>query len=752
VIGRRKQVASVGPTGGPAGSSAAAARVGTPPGARTGAPVLDVDDVSTWFHTPRGVVRAVDGVSLSLRRGRTLGLVGESGCGKSVLSRTIMGLLPASGVERRGRVVYEGQRIDELDPAALRQLWGRQLAMVFQDPMTSLNPVMRIGRQITESLRFHLDMDKGEARETALTLLRSVGIPEPARRLRQYPHELSGGMRQRVVIAIALACGPHLLLADEPTTALDVTVQSQILDLLRDQQRERDMAMILVTHDLGVVAGHTDEVAVMYAGQIVEQAPTPTLFAAMRMPYTAALVRSIPRLDNARHSRLSVIAGRPVRPPLPAGAGPLPRGATAAGRGRAAGAPVPMLVPGGHRRRPRGAGAQPRRPRPPGRDGGDGRRDASRRGRRAGGLMAGSGTAHLRPADESLLRVEHLRVDFPAGGGRHVSAVADVSLDATPGETLGLVGESGCGKSTTARAVIQLPPPTGGRVVFDGHDLTSLRGARLRALRPGFQIVFQDPISSLNPRRTVGDIVAAPLVTWGRGSPAERAAIVDEALDAVGIDPAAARDKRPHEFSGGQCQRICIARTLVLDPKLVICDEPVSALDVSVQAQILNLLEDLKDRYGLTLLFITHDLAVVKNVSDRVAVMYLGKVCEVAPPEVLYETPAHPYTAALVQSIPVPDPAAGARSAPLAAGELPSPLDPPSGCRFRTRCPRAQERCAVEEPVMRAIHVAGGPSGPAAEGGAGGAEERFVACHFPLVGGEAPDGSAAPADAAPADA
>jgi oligopeptide/dipeptide ABC transporter ATP-binding protein len=318
VIGRRKQVASVGPTGGPAGSSAAAARVGTPPGARPGAPVLDVDDVSTWFHTPRGVVRAVDGVSLSLRRGRTLGLVGESGCGKSVLSRTIMGLLPASGVERRGRVVYEGQRIDELDPAALRQLWGRQLAMVFQDPMTSLNPVMRIGRQITESLRFHLDMDKGEARETALTLLRSVGIPEPARRLRQYPHELSGGMRQRVVIAIALACGPHLLLADEPTTALDVTVQSQILDLLRDQQRERDMAMILVTHDLGVVAGHTDEVAVMYAGQIVEQAPTPTLFAAMRMPYTAALVRSIPRLDNARHSRLSVIAGRPpdlVAPP-----------------------------------------------------------------------------------------------------------------------------------------------------------------------------------------------------------------------------------------------------------------------------------------------------------------------------------------------------------------------------------------------------------------------------------------------------
>ncbi|HLM65156.1 MAG TPA: ABC transporter ATP-binding protein [Acidimicrobiales bacterium] len=341
--------------------------------------------------------------------------------------------------------------------------------------------------------------------------------------------------------------------------------------------------------------------------------------------------------------------------------------------------------------------------------------------------MAGSGTAHLRAADEALLRVEHLTVDFPAGGGRRVSAVADVSLDVAPGETLGLVGESGCGKSTTARAIMQLPPPTGGRVLFEGHDLTELHGSRLRALRPGFQIVFQDPISSLNPRRTVGEIVAAPLATWKRGTAAERITVVDEALDAVGIDPDAARGKRPHEFSGGQCQRICIARTLVLDPKLVICDEPVSALDVSVQAQILNLLEDLKGRYGLTLVFITHDLAVVKNVSDRVAVMYLGKVCEVAPPEPLYQTPAHPYTAALVQSIPVPDPTAGARSAPLAAGDLPSPLAPPSGCRFRTRCPRAQERCAVEEPIMRAVD-----------------DGRFVACHFPLVGDEAP--AAAPSD------
>jgi peptide/nickel transport system ATP-binding protein len=335
--------------------------------------------------------------------------------------------------------------------------------------------------------------------------------------------------------------------------------------------------------------------------------------------------------------------------------------------------------------------------------------------------MAGSGTAHLRPDDDMLLRVESLVVEFPAGPGRHVSAVSNVSFDVAERETLGLVGESGCGKSTTARAVIQLPKPTGGKVTFADHELTALSGERLRVVRPQMQIVFQDPISSLNPRRRVGDIVGAPLEIWGRGSEAERRARVDEVLEAVGLDPDVARDKRPHEFSGGQCQRICIARALVLEPQLVICDEPVSALDVSVQAQILNLLEDLKQRYGLTLIFITHDLAVVKNVSDRVAVMYLGKICEVAAPDRLYANPAHPYTAALLSSIPVPDPEAPAGSAELTAGELPSPLAPPSGCRFRTRCPRAQELCAVEEPHTREV-----------------AAGQFVACHFPLVGEQAP--------------
>jgi len=342
--------------------------------------------------------------------------------------------------------------------------------------------------------------------------------------------------------------------------------------------------------------------------------------------------------------------------------------------------------------------------------------------------MAGIGTAHLRPTDDVLLRVEHLVVNFAGGRGRTVSAVADVSFDVAERETLGLVGESGCGKSTAARAVMQLPAPTSGSVLFNGKDLTKYHGEKLRTQRPQIQIVFQDPISSLNPRRTVGDIVGAPLRIWKRGTPEERRAKVDEALDAVGLDPAIARDKRPHEFSGGQCQRICIARALVLEPQLIICDEPVSALDVSVQAQILNLLEDLKERYGLTLVFITHDLAVVKNVSDRVAVMYLGKICELAAPDRLYASPAHPYTAALLSSIPVPDPRVTTLSSGLVPGDLPSPLDPPSGCRFRTRCPRAQERCAVEQPQIREV-----------------ADGQFVACHFPLVGDVAPAAEVQPA-------
>jgi peptide/nickel transport system ATP-binding protein len=332
--------------------------------------------------------------------------------------------------------------------------------------------------------------------------------------------------------------------------------------------------------------------------------------------------------------------------------------------------------------------------------------------------MAGTGTAHLRPETDVLLRVEDLVVEFRAQGGK-VHAVSGISLDLLAGETLGLVGESGCGKSTTGRAVMQLPRPTSGSVRFDGVELTALKGDALRRTRPQLQMIFQDPISSLNPRRRVGDIVAEGLEIWDVGDTESRRAKVDETLDAVGLDPAASRGRRPHEFSGGQCQRISIARAVVTDPKLIICDEPVSSLDVSVQAQILNLLEEMKERYDLTMLFIAHDLAVVKNVSDRVAVMYLGKLCEVGAPDVLFAQPAHPYTAALLAAIPVPEPGASDDDAGVLGGEIPSNLDPPSGCRFRTRCPRAQERCAEEEPQIRNV-------GP----------DQYVACHFPLAPGE----------------
>jgi len=331
--------------------------------------------------------------------------------------------------------------------------------------------------------------------------------------------------------------------------------------------------------------------------------------------------------------------------------------------------------------------------------------------------MAGSGTAHLRAADETLLRVENLVVDFPAGRGRKVSAVSNVSLDIAKGETLGLVGESGCGKSTTGKAIMQLPRPTRGSVVLDGTDLTRLSGEALRRTRPKLQMIFQDPISSLNPRRTVAQIVEEPLKIWGIGTPEERRAKVEEVLTAVGIDPAAAAERRPHEFSGGQCQRISIARAVITDPEIIICDEPVSALDVSVQAQILNLLEDMKERYGLTLVFVAHDLAVVKNVSDRVAVMYLGKMCEIGSPDRIYANPAHPYTSALLSAIPLPDPDADVSAVRHLGGELPSPIDPPSGCRFRTRCPRAQELCAKVEPQMEPV---------------AGTTDQHVACHFPL--------------------
>ncbi len=652
--------------------------------------LLSVEDVIVDLPTPRGNLRAVDHVDLTVGAGRTLGVVGESGCGKTMLSRAILQLLPKKA-KLSGRVMFDGQDLLQLSPEKLRKLRGRSLAVVFQDPMTSLNPVLTIGTQLIETLQEHLELDMAAATKRSVELLAAVGIPAPEQRLMQYPHQLSGGMRQRVAIAIALSCEPKLLIADEPTTALDVTIQAQILDLLAREQRRRHMAMILITHDLGVVAGRTDEVAVMYAGRVVERAPTPALFKKMRMPYTEALARrasqdrcraayaaagdlgAAARSDPAAE-RLFVLAA------LPLCGGPVPHRKAAACGSRIARSPICLLPSDRHQR----------------------------------GCRRMMQQALPAVSNDPLLDVDNLVVEYPVGN-KIVHAVSGVSLQIARGETLGLVGESGCGKSTLGRAVLQLRRPVSGRVLFDGQDLTAMQGDTLRLMRQRVQLIFQDPIASLNPRRRIGDIVAEPLIISGVKDPAKRQQLVDEVLSAVGLDPALVVGRLPHEFSGGQCQRICIARALVLNPEFIVCDEPVSALDVSIRAQILNLLEEMKARYGLTLLFIAHDLAVVKAVSDRVAVMYLGRLCEVGPSEQLFAKPAHPYTALLIEAIPVPDPdVRPAETVPV--GEPPSPISPPSGCRFRTRCPRADQRCSDEVPELRAV-----------------ASGQFVACHHPLI-------------------
>ena len=568
-------------------------------------PLLEVEDLHTSFRTGRGLVRAVDGVSFTLARGRTLGVVGESGSGKTVLSRSIMGLVPGTNVERSGTVRFSGHDITAMSHDELREVWGMQIALVFQDPMTALNPVVRIGRQITESLRLRAGLDRKGAYETSVALLRSVGIPAPEQRLRNYPHELSGGMRQRVMIAIALACGPKLLLADEPTTGLDVTVQAQILDLLAAQQRERHMGMILVTHDLGVVANRTDDIVVMYAGRVVEQAPTAELFAHTRMPYTEALLA------------LDPTPGRVLPHPSAGHPGPAPRPRHRNRRDVVSRRVVPTprttvakrSLPCAPRDRDTSSGAGTRwarpkatppwpttwRPGSPPRWPSPAPRCATPPWWRPPPAGAPDGRQRHRPPARRrrLLRVEHLVVEF--GSGRHrVRAVSDVSFDVARGETLGLVGESGCGKSTTGRAVALINKPNSGSVTFDGTELTSLSRGEMRQARTKIQMVFQDPISSLNPRRRVLDAVIEPLSVWGIGSKEERKAKARATLESVGIDPDDSGGRRPTEMSGGQCQRVSIARALMLEPTVLVCDEPVSALDVSVQAQILNLLDDLK--------------------------------------------------------------------------------------------------------------------------------------------------------------
>ena len=650
-------------------------------------PVLRLTDVVTQFRIHDGSVRAVDRVSLEIGAGECLGLVGESGCGKSTTGLSIMRLLPPNGSVVSGSIELAGTDLATLSEREMQHVRGNAVALIPQDPMTSLNPTMKIGRQISEGVRLHRGASAAEARSRALEVLEMVEMPRPAERLDQYPHELSGGLRQRVMIAMALVCEPTLLIADEPTTALDVTIQAQILDLL-DSLRERlGMAVILITHDMGVIAGRTDRVVVMYAGKVAEEARTVDLFSSMHHPYTGALLASVPSVE-ASTERLVSIPGMP--PDL-----------------------SKSII--GCRFAPRCASATDRcaTEEPPMQEAGDEHRFACFHPISGPITMAASGertSAAPSPKAEGeiLLELSGLSKEFPiyAGGLLRrrvgsVKAVSDVSLTVRSGEIFGLVGESGCGKTTVAKLLMQLERADAGSALFDGADLFSLRGSELRRARRRLALMFQDPYASLDPRMTVGSIIREPLDIQEIGSPSERRSRVLELLFEVGL-PAKATERYPHEFSGGQRQRIGFARALALDPVLLVADEPVSALDVSIQAQLLNLMKDLQVAKGLTMIMVSHDLAVMRYMANRIGVMYLGKMVEVGPTESLLRDPVHPYTQGLLDAVPIPDPAeARRRKGRQITGELPSAVNPPSGCRFRTRCAQADEICAEIEPMLR---------------------------------------------------
>jgi peptide/nickel transport system ATP-binding protein len=658
---------------------------------------------------------------------------------------SIMQLLPSGGSVVGGTITVDGVDVTSLSESGMEDVRGNLIGMIFQDPLTSLNPTMTVGEQIAESVRLHRGASKEAALSRAVEVLGLVGMPKPAERISNYPHQLSGGMRQRVMIAMALACEPKLLIADEPTTALDVTIQKQILELIDSLRQRLSMAVILVTHDLGVIAGRADRVAVMYAGRIVESAPTPVLFARPRHPYTEALFEALPEkaADGSVIKRLYNIPGQP--PDLtapPAGCKFAPRCRYAQDSCRAS---EPSLTDAGGEQFfrcyfPVGTAQEardpdtpfvsvpPERPEVPATPAAE----VAVTGVVAGGVAAAAGGAVVEEvaagvafagSNGTLLTVSHLVKNFTVTAGAvlqrkvgQVSAVADVSFGIPAGSTFGLVGESGCGKTTVGRLIVGLEKPSGGSIVLGGRDLASLSGRERRRQARTVQLMFQDSYASMDPRMRVGTILREPLVIQRDGSRASQVKRVKEMLEEVGL-PAVAADRYPHEFSGGQRQRLGLARALMLRPSMIVADEPVSALDVSIQAQILNLMLDLQHEYGLTYLFISHDLSVVRYMSDTIGVMYLGKLVEVGPAADVYAAPVHPYTRGLIDTVPVPDPnLERAKEHQGVRGELPSAVAPPSGCRFRTRCPRAQDLCAAEEPPLRPFT----------------AEGHLAACHFPL--------------------
>jgi peptide/nickel transport system ATP-binding protein len=669
--------------------------------------VLSVADLAVSFPSEEGRVTAVRALSYQVSAGEVLGIVGESGSGKSVSSMAVMGLLPPQA-RITGSICFQGRELLGRSDTELSQIRGRGIAMIFQDPLSALTPVYTVGDQVAEALLVHGTLSRRAADVRAVELLDLVGIPDAARRTRAFPHEFSGGMRQRVVIAMAIANDPDLIIADEPTTALDVTVQAQVLQVLATAREVTGAGIVLITHDLGVVAGFADRVQVMYAGRTVETGPVDDIFYRPRMPYTRGLLGSIPRVDTGQRLPLVPIEGQP-----PSLVG-LPPGCPFAPR-------CPLVIDQCHTTEPDLAPIS------------DTHQCACHRAEDPRVL----GTERTNPSRNynvlspergaAVLQVDQLVRHYPVLKGTilrrqvgTVRAVDGISFDVHEQETLGLVGESGCGKTTTLMEILNLAAPSSGRIEVLGTDVSALDRRRRLQLRRDLQVVFQDPIASLDPRLPVFDVLAEPLSTHGVPA-AEIRRRVPELLHLVGLRPEHV-SRYPAEFSGGQRQRIGIARALALEPKMLVLDEPVSALDVSVQAGVINLLEELQARLGLAMLFVAHDLAVVRHIADRIAVMYLGKIVEIGPVDAVYNAPQHPYTQALLSAIPIPDPIKErARERILLTGDLPSPADVPSGCRFRTRCfryaalaPELRSRCEQEEPARE-------QRGPA---------EHEAACHY----------------------
>jgi peptide/nickel transport system ATP-binding protein len=682
-------------------------------------PILQVRNLEIKYHTREGILTAIHNASFEVQRGQIVGVVGESGCGKSTVASAVMRLLPPNGEISNGQILFQGEDLTKLNVEEMRQYRGRNLSMIFQDAMTSLNPVFSIEHQMLDAQRAHLapDEDGSEKalRKRAVEMLDRIGIPDAADRIKEYPHQFSGGMRQRIMIAMALLSNPSLLVADEPTSALDVTLEAQILELICGLRDDFDTSLLYITHDLGVIAQICDRVIVMYAGNIVEAGDVLPIFEHPKHPYTQALLRSHPS-RRMRGKRLRTIPG--VVPSLR----DLPPGCKFAPRCRLARVICREQEPDYWQVDQQSVLCHSYAPKWKGPNAASTVEEAPSEPR-VDAITGAELEPESKPSESVLIKTSGLHKHFRDNVGllgqilgqeaSTVKAVHGVDVAIRKGETLGLVGESGSGKTTLARTILRLTDPTMGKIVVLGKEISELPDREVRPLRSRMQMIFQDPTSSLSPRMKASSLLMEPYVI--HNVPESERKDPEELLAMVGLAPEQL-DKYPHQLSGGQARRLGIARALALEPDIIMADEPTAGLDVSVAAGLLNLLKDLRDRLNLTYIIITHNLNVIGFISDRVAVMYLGRIVELADAEALFETPQHPYTEALLSAIPVPDPTArGREDRIILKGEIPSPRNPPSGCPFHPRCRYAEERCREELPELRSLTGNG----------------RLIACHFP---------------------